>query len=115
LGAVGRIFEAEKGKCMKWFWRYVWRKMQLIGNETQEIDCDLPISATKAGRLVAREHDWHENLNVMITNANGGKIVTFRRYDHKTDRHDNRIYVIPDDNDFNVELGKLITLESMRG
>ena len=73
------------------------------------------VSMTKAGRLVAREQDWHENLNITITNANGGKIVSFRRYDHKTDRHDNKIYVIPDDHDFNAELGKLITLESMRG
>jgi hypothetical protein len=103
---------------MKWFWRYVWRKMKLIGNEPQEVDIDISTvsSITKAGRIVGRQdHDWHENLNIAITNANGGKIVTFRRYDHKTDRHDNRIYVIPDDNDFNVEIGKLITLESMRG
>ena len=101
---------------MKWFWRYVWRKMKMIGNEPQEIDCEIPMPSTTPGRLVSkRDHDWHENLNIAITNANGGKIVTFRRYDHKTDRHDNRIYVIPDDNDFNVELGKLITLESMRG
>ena len=101
---------------MKWFWRYVWRKMKMIGNEPQEVDSDIPMPTTKAGRIVsAREHDWHENLNVTITTANGGKIVMFRRYDHKTDRHDNKIYVIPDDHDFNVELGKLITLESMRG
>jgi len=100
---------------MNWFkkmvCRWVREDWENAKNEVPE-----PLTTTKAGRLVsAREHDWHENLNVMITNANGGKIVTFRRYDHKTDRHDNRIYVIPDDNDFNVELGKLITLESMRG
>lgn len=100
---------------MKRFWRYVWRKMKQIDNEPQGIDSDIPMPTTKSSRLVVREQDWHENLNIMITNANGGKIVTFRRYDHKTDRNDNKIYVIPDDNDFNTELGKLITLESMRG
>ena len=46
--------------------------------------------------------------------AIGGRVVTFRHYDRKTDRNNNRIYVIPDDLDFERELGKMITLESMR-
>jgi hypothetical protein len=96
---------------MKWFWRYVWNRMKQIGNEPEEAPSMLSSSTL---RVTAREQDWHENLNIMVTTANGGKIVTFRRYDHKTDRNDNRIYVIPDDHDFNAELGKLITLESMR-
>jgi hypothetical protein len=45
----------------------------------------------------------------------GGKIVSFARYDRKSDRNANSVYVIPDDHDFERELGKLITLESMRG
>lgn len=77
-------------------------------------DVPEPISSTKASRLVARDHDWQDNLNIAITTATGGKIITFRRYDHKTDRSDNRVYVIPDDQDFNAELAKLITLESLR-
>ena len=42
-------------------------------------------------------------------------IVTFRHYDAKTDRHHLRLYVIPEELDFERELGKMITLESMRG
>ncbi len=98
---------------MKWFKRWFANKCREAWEEAQNRP-DEVMSVTKAGRLVAREHDWHENLNLSITNANGGKIVAFRRYDHKTDRHDNKIYVIPDDHDFEKELGKLITLESMR-
>ena len=109
---MATIFGKQKGSSMKWFWRYVWNRMKQIGNEPDAPDS---ISSVKASRLVAREHDWHENLNISVTTANGGKIVTFKRYDHKHDRYDNRIYVIPDDHDFNDELGKLITLESMRG
>jgi hypothetical protein len=98
---------------MKWFKRWL---AQLVtqGHELNEVE-PMRNSITKASRLVAREQDWHENLNITITNANGGKIVAFRRYDHKTDRHDNKIYVVPDDHNFTEELGKLITLESMRG
>jgi len=98
---------------MKWFKRWLARAV-VQGHELDE--ADPPRGAiTKASRLVAsRDQDWHENLNITITNANGGKIVAFRRYDHKTDRHDNKIYVVPDDHNFTEELGKLITLESMR-
>ena len=99
---------------MKWLKRIVvkWVRedWEEAGNATNEV---MPM--TKSSRAIAREHDWHENLSLSITTANGVKIVSFRRYDHKTDRHDNKIYVVPDDHDFNAELGKLITLESMRG
>jgi len=50
-----------------------------------------------------------------VRKAIGGKIITFRHYDHKTDRHSNKLYIVPDELDFERELGKMITLESMRG
>lgn len=84
-------------------------------NAREEADVPQAIASTKSGRLIGRDQDWHDNLNIAIATATGGKIVTFRRYDHRTDRSDNRVYVIPEDHDFNAELSKLITLESMRG
>jgi hypothetical protein len=113
MGAVGTIFET-KENSMKWLKRIVVKWVREDWEEERNSPNEV-VSMTKASRLIAREQDWHENLSLSITTANGGKIVSFRRYDHKTDRHDNKIYVIPDDNDFNAELGKLITLESMRG
>lgn len=101
---------------MKWFkkWfanqcREAWEEAR---NQPEQSMAGLAIPAAKVTR---RDQDWQDNLNIAVTSATGGKIVTFRRYDHRTDRHDNRVYVIPDDHDFNAELGKLITLESMRG
>jgi hypothetical protein len=116
MGTVGTIFET-KEKRMKWFDRWFAKKCKQAWEDAKDSPDETMLVSNKIGRATVgvREHDWHENLNIQITNANGGKIVMFRRYDHKTDRHDNKIYVIPDDNDFNVELGKLITLESMRG
>lgn len=99
---------------MKWFKSW-FANMCREAWENSRNDDRAEIASTKPARLIGREHDWHENLNIAITTANGGKIVTFKRYDHKTDRHDNRVYVIPDEQEFNTELGKLITLESMRG
>jgi len=96
---------------MKWFKRWLARVV-VEGNQVEQ---DVPMPTTKAGRLVARHDiDSDEGLNIMVRKAMGGKIVTFRTYDHKTDRNNHKIYVIPDDHDFEKELGKLITLESMR-
>lgn len=54
-------------------------------------------------------------LNITVRSAIGGRIVTFRHYDHRTDRTNYKLYVVPEDQDFERELGKMITLESMRG
>jgi hypothetical protein len=100
---------------MKWFKRWFANKCREAWEEARNRPEEIEASVPRTNRVIAREHDWHENLNIAITTARGGKIVTFRRYDHKNDRNDNHVYVIPDEQDFNAELAKLITLESMRG
>ena len=100
---MGTISSKQKGKCMKFIWRYLYRKMSDVGNEPQGT-----VSSSA-------DHDWHDGLNIRIHSAHGGKIVTFNRYDRKSDRDNKNVYVIPDEQDFERELGKLITLESMRG
>jgi hypothetical protein len=47
--------------------------------------------------------------------ANGGRVVETRRYDKKTDRNTNGLYVITNDADFGHEIDKIITMESLRG
>lgn len=99
---------------MKFVWRYIWRKMRDIGNEPEPYDRNMgaiPVSKVARGSDI----DGDEGLNITVRNAMGGKIVSFRHYDHKTDRNTHRLYVIHDELDFEKELGKLITLESMRG
>ena len=59
--------------------------------------------------------DSEDGLSITVRSAIGGRIVTFRHYDRKTDRSHHRLYIVPEDQDFERELGKMITLESMRG
>jgi hypothetical protein len=100
---------------MKFIWRYVWRRMKEIGNEPElERDC-LPSALVGSTARRGSDIDSDEGLNITVRQALGGKIVTFRHYDHRTDRNHYKNYVIPDDHDFERELGKMITLESMRG
>lgn len=97
---------------MKFIWRYVWRKMRDIGNEPEEAPSNRLIgSVTKASRDVDGDN---EGLNITVRSAVGGRIVSFRHHDVKTDRYTWKTYIIPEDMDFERELGKMITLESMR-
>ncbi len=59
--------------------------------------------------------DSEDGLSITVRSAIGGRIVTFRHYDRKADRSNYKLYIVPEDQDFERELGKMITLESMRG
>lgn len=99
---------------MKFIWRYVFRKLRDIGNEPEPYDSNrATLSSAKVS--MAPDSDWGDGLNIQVHAAHGGRIVTFRKYDRKSDRNNNQVYIIPDDHDFERELGKLITLEAMRG
>jgi hypothetical protein len=96
---------------MKFIWRYVWRKMKEIGNEPRE--SDMAISSSKV--RVNDSFDADGGLNMRVFKANGGRIVSFNHYDRRTDRESRAVYIITDEQDFERELGKIITMESMRG
>ena len=99
---------------MKFIWRYVWQKIKDVGSEADEY-----VSSIQSSNMVMRDGDseepWGDGIRINVKRIHGGTVVTFYRYDNRTDRSDNRHYIIHEDADFNTELGKLITMESMRG
>ena len=97
---------------MKWVKRLIWRWNQ-EGREIVEYDDGLK---PMRSRLTIRGNDIDadDGLNISVRKAIGGKIVTFKHYDHKTDRNNYKLYIISDDLEFDRELGKMITLESLR-
>lgn len=98
---------------MNWFWRWISRKMHRASEEMYEAKSTM-ISTARASLSRGSDIDSDDGLNITVRSALGGKIVSFRHYDHKNDRSYTKLYVIPDDMDFEKELGKMITLESMR-
>jgi hypothetical protein len=105
---------------MKWLKRLIHRWNQ-EGRELWEEDIPAPKTSRHNRGLIRASNsisgsdlDGDEGLNISVRKAIGGKIVTFRQYDERNDRNHYKLYVIPDDLDFDKELGKLITLESMR-
>ena len=53
-------------------------------------------------------------LQFTVYVANGGRVIETRRYDKKTDRNTNGLYVINNDADFGKEIEKIITMEALR-
>jgi len=97
---------------MNWLKRWLARAVVEGHEDSDRAD---RVYATAVSKLSAgRDVESDEGLNLTVRRAIGGKIVTFRHYDHKTDRNTHKLYIIPDDLDFEKELGKIITLESMR-
>ena len=106
---------------MKWFKRWFARKVtEAIEYDQDDHYEEVPTPKMRSGRglrtaTVSRSQDIdsEEGLNITVRSAIGGRIVTFRRYDHRNDTSHYKLYVIHDELDFDKELGKIITLESM--
>ena len=99
---------------MKWLKRWLARAV-VEGHEDSD-RADRVYATLSSNKLsVGRDVESDDGLNITVRKAIGGRIVTFRHYDQKTDRHSHRLYVVPEELDFERELGKMITLESMRG
>jgi len=96
---------------MNFIWRYIRNKLRDV-HDAEEV---LARPSKYATVSASEDSHWGDGLNIRVHTAMGGRIVSFSRYDRKTDRNQNSVYVIPDDHDFERELGKLITLESMKG
>ena len=115
---MGTIFKT-KESSMKWFKRMVTRWVREdwdnVGKELSRVEVEK--AQTSRGLIRSNSDvniDSHSGLNMTVINAIGGKIVTFRQYDRRKDDTQIRHYVISDELDFERELGKMITLESIR-
>lgn len=53
-------------------------------------------------------------IQFTVYTASGGRVIETRRYDRKTDRNTNGLYVITGDQDFGREIDKIITMESLK-
>jgi hypothetical protein len=55
-----------------------------------------------------------EGMRFQLYRASGGYVIETRYYDRKTDRNENKMYVITEDQDVGHAIGKIITMESLR-
>lgn len=92
---------------MKWFYKW-------FGNKITQARHEGALAKSVEPVALSSRFDQDGGLNIRIHKAIGGKIICFNRYDQKLDRHNNTTYILTDEQDFERELGKIITLESMK-
>jgi hypothetical protein len=55
-----------------------------------------------------------EGMRFQLYKAAGGFVIETRKYDERKDEHHCKMYVITEEQDLGAELGKIITMESLR-
>jgi hypothetical protein len=60
-------------------------------------------------------HIDSNGFRLQVYKANGGVVVETRTYDRRKDENLNSLYVITEDKDLGAEIGKIITMENLRG
>jgi len=69
---------------------------------------------TKCSPVISSSNDLdHTGLNITLYTANGGHVVSFRRYDAKVDRHHTALYIITSDQSFEEALAQTIAMERL--
>jgi len=102
---------------MKWFDQWFARKSKWAWENRDELLPQDVMSNKISGKglsVVESDNSWGDGLRMNVKKIIGGYVVSFRAYDRMRDRSDERHYIITDEQDFNQELGKMITMESMR-
>jgi len=54
-------------------------------------------------------------FRLQVYKANGGVVVETKTYDRRKDENRNSLYVITEDQDLGEEIGKIITMENLKG
>lgn len=96
---------------MKWFDQWFAKKCEWAWDQRNKLTAsrDVPVMAVEND-----SHGLQDGLSIHLKQVIGGRLVTFRSYDRKRDENNVRTYIITEEQDFERELGKIITLESMR-
>ena len=63
---------------------------------------------------VSEDRFSSDGMRLQVYKGSGGFVVEVRNYDRKRDENNNKMYIIHEDKDLGNELGKIITMESMR-
>ena len=106
------------GFLARWFMKKLVEGAEFEKRQSQERGSAQSINRLSNSLVAGRDNpsiDQPERaIQFTVYNASGGRVVETRRYDKKTDRHTNGLYVINNDTDFGKEIDKIITMEALR-
>ena len=95
---------------MKW----LKRKLRDWVDDARE-EPDLYQSKLTRAHVVCDDTDtFGEPMRFTLTKANGGFIVSTKRYDNRTDRSTGDNYIITDEADLGDAISKIVTMEALK-
>lgn len=101
---------------MKIFRRWFGNMCKRAWEEAQQSEKESmgQIKMSSGAAMVERGMGSDADLNFRMYKAENGHVMEVRHYDRRTDRHNNKLYLITDDQDLGAEISKIITVESLR-
>jgi hypothetical protein len=122
--SYGKVMSAEDtqrpiskrpGFLARWFLKKLMEGAEWEKRQNQERDSMQSVNRLSGSLTVERSIEQPDRaLHFTVYVANGGRVVETRRYDKKTDRSSNGLYVITSDQDFGHEIDKIITMEALK-
>ena len=95
-----------------------WLKQRLRNWINSSDDFD-EIVSKRRGNSIVSARDSHEldgePIRFNVFRANGGTVVQTHIYDRQKDRSFQQLHIIGHDQDIGESLGKIVTMESLRG
>lgn len=105
---------------MKMFNKWLFKKLKQAAEQErqdQQVEEMNQVSAKMStGISIGRGPvlDSDKGIRFQVYKANGGMVVETSMYDRHKDRHHNSLHIITDDKDLGTEIGKIITMESLK-
>jgi hypothetical protein len=103
---------------MKWLDRWIFKKvkngaeLEKRNDQINEMNMVKMSTGIAVGRGPSLDSD--KGIRFQVYKANGGMIVETSSYDRNRDRHITGLHIITDDKDLGQELGKIITMETLK-
>lgn len=85
--------------------------------ENDESNADQYVSLGKMSRGIAVDNhslDGEKGIRLAAYKANGGMVIETNFYDRRKDQNHRTLHIITDDKDLGKEIGKIITMESLK-
>jgi len=90
-------------------WLYKWVSEEVDNQRLEEKMSAGSISIGPSNRI-----DSDKGIRFQVYKATGGFVVETSLYDRQRDRHHNSLHIITDDQDLGAQIGKIITMETLK-
>lgn len=96
---------------MKWLSKWIYQQWQKGQYGSSEIAVAQEVPR---GRSIGGGHIRSDGMNFTVYRADSGFVIEHTVYDKKTDRNNNSLYIVTEEQNLGEQLGKIIVVESLR-